>query len=168
MRLFRVFYLTIVLYLSRLPLSSPDSCIQVQDVLDLSEYFYMLNCWGFTPTLCVGLLFGALQALLLPFYQTAFNLRNAISTYLRLSETRTFRLLSAALLPRNSREKILQEDSIPTLAICPYYGLQIAQHEGYKDVFFSLFYWIGMGGLLGVMGTIFRECTNSTIFTYVI
>ena len=106
--------------------------------------------------MCVGLLFGALQALLLPFYQTAFNLRNAISTYLRLSETRTFRLLSAALLlPRNSREKILQEDSIPTLAICPYYGLQIAQHEGYKDVFFFLVLLDWDGRSLGGHGDYF-------------
>ena len=156
------------LYLSRLPLSSPDSCIQVQDVLDLSEYFYMLNCWGFTPTLCVGLLFGALQALLLPFYQTAFNLRNAISTYLRLSETRTFRLLacsssSSKLERKNSTRRLYPNFgnlSLLRFTVCTTWGLQ--------GCFFPCFIGLGWEVSWGSWGTIFRECTNSTIFTYVI
>ena len=157
-------------YLSRLPLSSPDSCIQVQDVLDLSEYFYMLNCWGFTPTLCVLGSFLAPYRLyyshftkLLSIYETPFPL---ISDSQKLALLDFSRLLFFFL---ETREKKFYKKTLSQLwQFVPITVYRLHNMRVTRMCFFSLFYWIGMGGLLGVMGTIFRECTNSTIFTYVI
>lgn len=161
MRLFRgLFYLTIVLFLPFQTALVKSRFLHSGAGRFGSKWVFLhVELLGFYPHfVCVGLLFGALQALLLPFYQTAFNLRNAISTYLRLSETRTFRLVdcsssSSKLERKNSTRRLYPNFgnlSLLRFTDCTTWGLQ-------GCVFFPCFIGLGWEVSWGSWGLFFES-----------